>query len=185
MKKIAIGISGSSGSIYAQLLLQALANAKEYLADCAVTISKNGRENWYLEMENEFDAHGFRFFDIQDYNAPFASGSAGYDAMVICPCSAGTLGRIANGISDNLITRGADVMLKERKKLILLLRESPLNLIQIENMAAVHKAGGILLPASPSFYSKPKTVESLCMTMVDRIMDLLEIPNDAYRWGSA
>lgn len=116
--------------------------------------------------------------------APFASGSAKYDAMIIAPCSMGTLGRIAGGISNDLITRGADVMLKERKKLILLLRDTPYNLVHIRNMETVTLAGGIMLPASPSFYSNPKNLEEAAATVVDRALDLAGLDLKSYRWGS-
>ena len=117
--------------------------------------------------------------------APFASGSAKFDTMVIVPCSMGTLGRIAGGISDDLISRAADVILKERRKLILVARDTPLNLIQIRNMQTVTEAGGIICPAIPSFYSKPKTIEELAMTVVSRIIDLIGLENDTYRWGES
>jgi 4-hydroxy-3-polyprenylbenzoate decarboxylase len=115
--------------------------------------------------------------------APFASGSAGYHALVVIPCSMGTLGRIAAGISDDLITRAADVQLKERRKLILVTRETPLNLIQIRNMATVTEAGGIICPATPSFYSLPTNMEELALTVVHRVVDLLGLNIDSYRWG--
>ncbi|HVE61068.1 MAG TPA: UbiX family flavin prenyltransferase, partial [Chitinophagaceae bacterium] len=113
----------------------------------------------------------------------FASGSAQYDAMIIIPCSMGTLARIAAGISNDLVTRGADVMLKERKKLVLVLRETPYNLIHIKNMKTVTLAGGIICPASPSFYSKPQTIEQAASTVVDRVLDLAGIKNESFRWG--
>jgi 4-hydroxy-3-polyprenylbenzoate decarboxylase len=103
--------------------------------------------------------------------------------MFVVPCSMGTLGRIASGISDDLITRAADVVLKERRKLILVARETPYNLIHIKNMETVTLAGGIICPATPSFYSKPKTMEELAMTVVNRMLDLAGIDNKSYRWG--
>jgi 4-hydroxy-3-polyprenylbenzoate decarboxylase len=115
--------------------------------------------------------------------APFASGSAKYDTMVIIPCSMGTLGRIASGISNDLTTRAADVMLKERRKLILVARDMPLGLIQIRNMQTVTEAGGIICPAVPSFYSKPQTVEDVAMTVVNRVVDLMGLENESYRWS--
>ena len=115
--------------------------------------------------------------------APFASGSASYKAMIICPCSMGTLGRIATGISNDLTTRAADVILKERRKLVLITRDTPLNLIHINNMKTVTEAGGIICPASPSFYSKPTNFEQLAATVVDRAIDLVGLKNNSYRWS--
>ena len=115
--------------------------------------------------------------------APFASGSAKYNIMVICPCSMGTLARIASGISNDLISRAADVILKERRKLILVTRDTPLSLIHINNMKTITEAGGIILPASPSFYSKPKTFEELAATVVDRIIDMIGLEQKTFRWN--
>ena len=115
--------------------------------------------------------------------APFASGSAKYDTMVIVPCSMGTLGRIATGISNDLTTRAADVILKERRRLIIVARDMPLNLIQIRNMQTVTEAGGIICPAVPSYYSKPKTVEDVALTVVNRIIDLMGLDYQSYRWS--
>ena len=115
--------------------------------------------------------------------APFASGSGKYDIMIIVPCSMGTLGRIAGGISNDLITRAADVILKERRKLIAVVRDTPYNLIHIRNMETVTLAGGIICPATPSFYSKPKTLEEVAATVVDRVIDLAGLTINTYRWG--
>ena len=126
----------------------------------------------------------FKVYGKEDFFAPFASGSAGYDALIICPCSMGTLGRIASGISNDLITRAADVLLKERKKLICVVRETPYNLIHLRNMTAVTEAGGIICPATPSFYSKPQTIEEAAETVVDRALQLAGIDIKTYRWGA-
>ena len=115
--------------------------------------------------------------------APFASGSGGFDAMVICPCSMGTMGRIATGISDSLITRSADVMLKERKNLVLVTRETPLNLIHINNMQTLTQAGAIIFPASPSFYHKPQTIEEAVLTVTKRVLSLIDVPTNFKKWG--
>jgi 4-hydroxy-3-polyprenylbenzoate decarboxylase len=115
--------------------------------------------------------------------APFASGSGQFDTMMIVPCSMGTLGRIATGISNDLITRAADVILKERRKLICVVRETPYNLIHIKNMEAVTLAGGIICPATPSFYSKPASIEEVAATVIDRIIDLAGLKQETYRWG--
>ncbi len=124
------------------------------------------------------------FYNPADLFAPMASGSAGYDTMIICPCTMGTLGRIASGVSSDLLTRAADVMLKERKKLILVPRETPLSLIHLSNMKFITEAGAIICPASPSFYSKPATIEALAMTVVDRILTLAGFEIETFNWGS-
>lgn len=184
-KKIAIAITGASGSIYAQLLLQKLVQLQEQLQEVSVVMSSNAKYVWHTELENDsYKNFPFRFFEKNDFTAPFASGSAQYDAMIVVPCSMGTLGRIAGGISNDLITRGADVMLKERKKLVLVLRETPYNLVHIRNMETVTLAGGILCPATPSFYSKPQTIEEAALTVIDRVIDLAGLRNTSYRWGA-
>jgi 4-hydroxy-3-polyprenylbenzoate decarboxylase len=132
---------------------------------------------------HDFEHYPFTFYQKMDFNAPFASGSAKYDTMIIVPCSMGTLGRIANGISNDLITRAADVILKERRKLIAVIRDTPLNLIHINNMKIVTEAGGIICPAVPSFYSLPKTIEELAQTVVDRVIDLAGLEKTSYRWN--
>src|SRR6202008_2979072 len=117
----------------------------------------NAKDVWKHELKSEgYSSYGFNFYGKTDFNAPFASGSSKFDCMIICPCSMGTLGRIAGGISNDLITRAADVMLKERRKLICVVGETPSNLVNLRNMTAVTEAGGIICPATPSFYSKPQ-----------------------------
>ncbi|MEN9951297.1 MAG: hypothetical protein RLY85_2049, partial [Bacteroidota bacterium] len=123
-------------------------------------------------------------YSKNDFNAPFASGSGQYDTMIIAPCSMGTLGRIASGISNDLITRAADVILKERRKLICVARETPYNLVQIRNMETITLAGGIICPATPSFYSKPKTIEEAVATVTDRVLDLAGFDVKSFRWGN-
>jgi 4-hydroxy-3-polyprenylbenzoate decarboxylase len=186
MKKIAVAITGASGSIYAKLFLQKLAQLKDQVAELSVVMSDNAKTVWQTELGDEsYNNFPARYFGTKDFNAPFASGSAGYDALVILPCSMGTLGRIAAGISNDLITRGADVMLKERKKLVLVVRETPYNLVQIRNMETVTLAGGIICPASPSFYSVPKSIEEAVATVVDRVTDLAGLKNESFRWGGS
>jgi 4-hydroxy-3-polyprenylbenzoate decarboxylase len=147
-------------------------------------MTENAKLVWKTELGDEnFDSFPVRYFTSKDFNAPFASGSARYDAMVVIPCSMGTLGRIAGGISNDLISRGADVMLKERKKLILVIRETPYNLVHIRNMETVTLAGGIICPATPSFYSRPDTIEKAAATVVDRVIDLSGLNADSFRWG--
>lgn len=182
--KIAVAVTGASGAIYAKLLLDKLQEHSEQVKEVSVVMSNNAEKVWQHELENtDYKKYPFRFFDKMDFNAPIASGSSRYDALVICPCSMGTMGRIASGISNDLTTRAADVMLKERRKLILVARETPLNLIQINNMKTVTESGGIICPATPSFYSKPTTVEEVAMTVVSRVLDLLTVVNKSYRWN--
>ena len=116
--------------------------------------------------------------------APFASGSARYDTMIVCPCSMGLLARIAHGFSADLTTRAADVILKERRKLIVVPREAPFNLIHLNNMKIITEAGGIICPATPSYYSKPQTIEELAATVVDRVLDLAGFDLKSFRWGT-
>lgn len=187
--KIALAITGASGSIYAHLLLQALRSLQNSgkIEEVSVVWSETARQVWAAEMNDQLPDDGppFRNFDRKDFNAPFASGSAGYDALMICPCSTGTLGRIAAGISGDLIIRGADVMLKERKKLILIVRETPYNLLHLRAMTAITEAGGIILPASPSFYSRPQNMEQLALTVVHRALQLCGLDAGGFKWGSS
>ncbi|MGZ5221444.1 MAG: UbiX family flavin prenyltransferase, partial [Chitinophagaceae bacterium] len=173
MRKIVIAITGASGSVYARNILQKLSVLKQHWDDLGVVMSSNAQQVWQTELEDDsyINLPG-KFYTAQDFTAPFASGSGKYDTMIIIPCSMGTLGRIASGISNDLITRAADVMLKERRKLICVVRETPYNLIHIRNMETVTVAGGIICPATPSFYSKPKTIDEVAATVVDRVLDL-------------
>ncbi|RYZ19125.1 MAG: UbiX family flavin prenyltransferase [Chitinophagaceae bacterium] len=185
MKKIAVAITGASGAIYARLLLQKLEQLQAQCSEVSVVLSDNAKYNWETELgEKDYERFPFRYFSKNDFMAPFASGSARYDALIVAPCSMGTLGRIAGGISNDLITRGADVMLKERKKLILVVRDTPYNLVHIRNMETVTLAGGVICPATPSFYSKPKTIEEAALTVVDRVIDLAGLENESFRWGN-
>ncbi len=185
MKKIAVAITGASGSIYAKVLLQKLAALKEQITELSVVMTDNAKDVWKTELEDEsYTQIEARIFGTKDFSAPFASGSAKYDALIIIPCSMGTLGRIAAGISNDLITRGADVMLKERKKLVCVIRDTPYNLVHIKNMETVTLAGGIVCPASPSFYSKPQSFEGLAATVVDRVIDLVGLEGESFRWGN-
>ena len=183
-RKIVVAITGASGSIYAQLLLNKLQQLHEQIAEVAVVMSDNAKQVWEFELDNtDYNNLPFKFYAKNDFMAPFASGSARFDTMVVAPCSMGTLGRIAAGISDDLISRAADVILKERRKLILVARDTPFNLIHIRNMQTVTEAGGIICPAVPSYYSKPKTIEDVAMTVVNRIIDLIGLENESYRWS--
>lgn len=184
MRKILLAVSGASGSIYASLLMKRLVAVKDQWTEVSVIMTTNAKEVWKTELENDdWQHHPFRYFGTMDFSAPFASGSGQYDTMIIIPCSMGTLGRIATGISNDLITRAADVVLKERRKLICVVRDTPYNLIHIRNMETVTLAGGIICPATPSFYSRPQTIEEAAATVVDRVMDLSGLRIDTYRWG--
>ena len=182
--KIVVAITGASGAIYAKVLLNKLIALQNQLEDVGVVMSDNAKQVWKFELGNsDFEKLPFRIYSKNDFFAPFASGSSKYNTMIICPCSMGTLARIASGISNDLTTRAADVILKERRKLILITRDTPLSLIHIQNMKTVTEAGGIICPASPSFYSQPKTFEDLASTVVDRALDLAGLELNAYRWG--
>ncbi|ASZ11805.1 UbiX family flavin prenyltransferase [Chitinophaga pendula] len=183
--RIVVAVTGASGAIYARQLLQKLAVASDQLDAVGIIMTNNARTVWQTELEDEgYMQLPFPVYGQQDFHAPFASGSGQYDTMIICPCSMGTLGRIATGISNDLISRAADVVLKERRKLICVVRETPYNLIHIRNMQTVTEAGGIICPATPSFYSKPASIEAVVATVVDRVLDLAGIKQDTYRWGS-
>jgi flavin prenyltransferase len=182
--KLIVGITGASGAIYGQLLLKRLEGLKEQIGECGVIFSENAKAVWEFELGSLPDSSEvFKFYESNDFFAPMASGSAAFDAMIICPCTMGTIGRIAAGVSTDLITRAADVMMKERKKLILVPREMPYNLIQLSNMKLLTEAGVIVCPASPSFYSRPVTIEDLAMTVVYRTLVLAGFEIDSFRWG--
>jgi flavin prenyltransferase len=182
--KIVVCITGASGSVYAKVLLDKLLTIKNQYQEFSVVMTANAREVWQTELDNDaYKNYPFKFYEQNDFTAPFASGSGQYNIMIIVPCSMGTLGRIAGGISNDLITRAADVVLKERRKLICVVRDTPYNLIHIKNMESVTLAGGIICPATPSFYSKPKTIEEVAATVVDRVLDLAGIDIKTFRWG--
>ncbi len=184
MKKIVVAVGGASGSIYAKVLFDKLQILKSQTEAIAVVMSDNARFNWQYELGNEdYISYPFDFYEKKDFMAPFASGSAKYDTMIVCPCSMGVLGRIAAGISDDLTTRAADVILKERRRLILVARDTPFSLIHINNMKTITEAGGIICPAIPSFYSKPATFEELVGTVIDRVLDLAGFDLTTYRWS--
>lgn len=184
MKKIVVAVTGASGSVYTHLLLKKLLLYKDQWQELSVVMTENAKEVWKIELGNEdYKQLPVKIYQQQDFNAPFASGSGQYDTMIIIPCSMGTLGRIASGISNDLISRAADVILKERRKLICVVRDTPYNLIHIRNMETVTLAGGIICPATPSFYSKPTTIEEVAATVVDRVLDLAGIDIKTYRWG--
>lgn len=179
-----VAVTGASGSLYARQLLDRLFAIPEQWNALAIVITDNARQVWTTELGNtSYDKYAANRYDKKDFNAPFASGSGQFDTMIIVPCSMGTLGRIAAGVSDDLISRAADVILKERRKLICVVRETPYSLIHIRNMETVTLAGGVICPATPSFYSVPKTIEAVADTVTDRILDLCGFDIKAYRWG--
>ncbi len=184
-KKIVVAITGASGMIYAQSLLEKLSSDefKSQLSDVALLLSENVNGIWKNELsEGTVSDFDFPIYKNNNFYVPFASGSSAYDVMIIIPCSMGTLGRIAAGISDNLIGRTADVMFKERKKVIFVTREMPLSLIHINNMKTVTEAGGVLCPASPTFYNKPESIKELADTVVERVLDLAGFDQNVRRW---
>jgi len=184
--KIAVGITGASGSIYANELLKSLNEYRDQIEEVSVVMSSNAKIVWETELgTSQIETFDFKLYDKMDFYSPIASGSANYDVLIICPCSMGTMARIANGMSNDLLTRAADVMLKERRKLILATRETPLNLIQIENMKKITLAGGIIAPASPSFYSNPSDFSELVKTVTDRILDLSGLKVSTFRWSAS
>jgi 4-hydroxy-3-polyprenylbenzoate decarboxylase len=182
--KVVVAITGASGSIYAKVLLDKLTLLNSQVKEVGLIMSNNAKEVWRFELGNsDYEKVPFKTYHKDDFFAPFASGSAKYNIMIICPCSMGTLARIAAGISNDLTTRAADVVLKERRKLILMVRDTPYSLIHLNNMKTITEAGGIICPASPSFYSKPQNFEELAATVVDRALDLAGLTVNAYRWG--
>jgi flavin prenyltransferase len=182
-RKLILAITGASGSVYAQKLIGKLSTLNPPLSTIAVVFSTTAREIWEYETGSIYKtADPAKEFQNDDFFAPFASGSSDYTTMIICPASMGIIGRIANGISDDLITRAADVMLKERRRLILVPRETPYNLIHLRNMESLTLAGAVICPATPSFYSKPQTINDLVMTVVDRIISLAGLDAASYRW---
>ena len=179
--KLLVAVGGASGSLYARRLLEALAVLPD--VEVATCFSRCGLQVWRHELGSE-PSFPFRRYDIDDFASPFASGSALWDAMVAIPCSVGRLARIAHGVGDDLISRAADVALKERRKLVLVVRETPLSQIHLENMLAVTRAGAVVLPAAPSFYFRPATVEELADTVVARVLDQLGLPHSlGRRWA--
>ena len=179
--KLVLAATGASGAIYLQRLLEQI--------DCAahemhLIMSTHARQVAKQELNDLKIPSGVLQHSENDMNVPFVSGSARFDAMVIVPCSMATLGRIASGSSDSVLLRAADVFLKERRKLILVPRETPWNLIHARNVVTLLEAGAIVLPAIPSFYSRPHSVTAIVDTVVWRILDQIELPNPAaYRWG--
>lgn len=183
-RKIVVAVTGASGAIYARLTVEAILKCSE-VEEVALILSDNGRA--VMEYEGEQIALSdprITLYDNSDMFAPVASGSAGYDSMVVVPCSVGTLGRVAAGVSADLIGRAADVMLKERRPLLMVLRETPLSTIHLHNLTTLSQCGAVILPASPSFYAAPATIEQLCMSVVERIIMQLNLTSPHFSWGS-
>jgi len=185
---IVIGITGASGSVYALSLIKWLVDNK-YTVN--IVASQTGKKVFEYETGREFSVNAIapesRFLSIYDNDdlfSPLSSGSYGFNSVIIAPCSMGTLGRIASASGSKLIERVADVALKEKRRLILMPRETPLNSIHLKNMLKLVSAGAVILPAMPGFYHKPKTVRDIVTFMVSKILDSIGIPNNLYeRWG--
>jgi 4-hydroxy-3-polyprenylbenzoate decarboxylase len=179
--RILVAITGASGALYAQRLLDNLDPAT-----CEVHLVLTHYAHAVVEQELPRGLElrpEMRRHSIKSMNAPFASGSNAADAMVVIPCSMGTLGRIAHGVSDDLLLRAADVMLKEKRPLVLVPRETPLNLVHIRNCDLLLQAGAVILPANPSFYSNPATIVEVVDTVVARVLDHLRVPHQLQpRW---
>ncbi|MGV3494743.1 MAG: UbiX family flavin prenyltransferase [Ramlibacter sp.] len=184
-RRIVVAISGASGAVYGVRLLQALAAAGGI--ETHLVVSEAGWRNLRHELDldpQRLHALADRVHDIADVGAAIASGSFRAAAMTIAPCSMRTLAAVAHGLGDNLITRAADVMLKERRRLVLLARESPLHLVHLRNMATVTEMGAIVCPPVPAFYLRPQTVQDIVDQAVARVLDLLEVPHAlAPRWA--
>ncbi len=191
MKKIVVGITGASGAPYAKRILEGLADRRRSHGDVeiAACLSQTAPEVWALECGGDVREHlaslDVPCFGLRDYKAPFASGSAGWHAMIIAPCSMGSVARIAHGISDNLLTRAADVMLKEKRALLVVPRETPLSVVHLENLVTLARAGATILPAMPSFYGKPETLADAVDSVVARVLDHAQVEHRiGKRWGT-
>lgn len=180
--KIIVAITGASGTIYARHVLEHLLRAEE-VEQVALILSPTAHKVAEYEGIELPQSEKIVIFDNQDMFAPTASGSAAYDAMVVVPASMGSIGRIAAGISSTLIERSADVMLKERRPLIIVPREAPYSLIHLRNMTSLCEAGALILPASPSFYSHPQSISDLVDSVVERIIAHLGVKQEHFSWG--
>lgn len=184
--KIVVAMTGASGAIYTQRLLD---NLDPAMHEIHFISTKHAREVAQLELpkgEIKMDARVIRYDENDSMFVPFVSGSAKFDAMVVVPASMGTIGRIAHGFSDSTVARAGDVFLKERRNLIFVPREAPYNLIHLRNMVTLTEAGAIIIPASPSFYSKPKTIPELVDTIIARVLDHIGIEHQLVkRWQSS
>ncbi|MCF8210217.1 MAG: UbiX family flavin prenyltransferase [Rhodoferax sp.] len=190
-RRIIVGISGASGAVYGVRLLQRLQLVPG--VECHLVVTEAGWRNVAEEQGPQcpdraaIEALAQQVHDVRNVGAAIASGSFQCSAMVIAPCSMRTLAAVAHGLSDNLLTRAADVMLKERRRLVLMVRESPLHLVHLRNMVTVTEMGGIICPPMPAFYLRPQSVAELVDQSVARVLDLLDIADtQSVRWtGSA
>jgi 4-hydroxy-3-polyprenylbenzoate decarboxylase len=183
--KLVVAISGASGSPYARRLVSVL-RASERTKDVAISLvlSRTAEQVYVHECGESTASLGLPSYGGRDYSAPFASGSSAADAMVVIPASMSSIARIAHGISDDLLTRTADVMLKERKKLVVVPREAPYSSVHLQNMLEVSRAGAIVIPASPSFYGRPQTLQDAMDSVLARVLDHVGLPNAlSRRWG--
>jgi 4-hydroxy-3-polyprenylbenzoate decarboxylase len=185
IRKIVVGVTGASGAPYAKRLLTVLRDhARDQGLELACVLSATAPEVWALECGGAPRDLGIPIYGARQYGAPFASGSAGWHAVVVIPCSMGTAARIAHGTSESLLLRAADVMLKERRTLIVVPRESPMSSIHLENLLTLSRAGALVLPAAPAFYGKPRSLQDAIDTVVARVLDHLGVAHDlARRWG--
>ncbi|MEO5926152.1 MAG: UbiX family flavin prenyltransferase [Bryobacteraceae bacterium] len=183
-KRIIVGISGASGSIYGWRLLEKLRMHAD--VESHLILTRSGERTAHIEMGKataDFKALADHYYPVEDIGSKLASGSSVSDAMVIAPCSIHSMSAIAAGISNNLLIRAADVMLKERKRLILMVRETPFHLGHLRSMTALAEMGAIIAPPVPAFYHHPKTVADIVEHSIDRVLDLLDLPSpDAHRW---
>ena len=180
--KIIVAVTAASGSIYARLVLEQLI-ASSQVERIALILSEHASEVVAHEGEHLPESEKVEVMDNHAMFSSVASGSAQWDAMVVVPSSMGTVGRVAAGISQTLIERAADVMLKERRRLIFVVRETPYSLIHLRNMTMLTEAGAIILPASPSFYSHPQSIDEVAMTVVERVVAHIGIDSPRYEWG--
>lgn len=178
-----VAITGASGAVYAQRLLSRLESLSEQARRIAVVFSDSGEDVWRYELDSDPSNLPWIRYSNNDFFTPPASGSGGVNTMIIIPCTMGTMASIAQGLADDLISRAADVILKERRKLIVVPREMPYNLIHIRNMEHITLAGGIICPASPSFYDKPESVDDLIDTVVNKVLHLAGFLFPAKSWG--
>ncbi len=182
-RKIVIGVTGASGAVYAAALFSQLNKLSAQIDEVAIVFSETAKIVWKQEIaENFTNDYGFKLYEPKDFFAPFASGSSDFDTMLIVPCTMGTLGRIASGLSNDLITRTADVMLKENRQLILMVRETPFNLIHVENMRKVILSGGKIFPAIPSFYNHPQSVDEVVKDLILRLLEFSGFKVEMSRW---
>ncbi|MDR0954761.1 MAG: UbiX family flavin prenyltransferase [Rikenellaceae bacterium] len=182
IKRIIVAVTGASGSLYARLLVEQLVAFAE--VELSVIVTDTGLSVMrYEDNADWLEDSRLTRYDNHDLFAAPASGSARFDALVVIPCSMGTIGRMAAGLSSDLLTRAADVMLKERRRLIVVPRELPLNTIHLRNLATLSECGAIVCPASPSFYNHPQTIEALCQTVTHRVIALLGLDSPSPEWG--